>query len=99
MTEGPQLTNGHDKSESEAREIPLSESIDAAHGAMILRQQITELQITAARSAERATIEALSEDAKRRFVRAREANDPKAEFDALREMTRYELWLSRRGFV
>jgi len=93
MTEGQ--TNGHDKDEA----VPLSKSIDAAHGAMILRQQITELQITAARQAERATIEALSEDAKRRYVRAREANDPKAEFDALREMTRYELWLSRRGFV
>jgi hypothetical protein len=70
MTEGP-LTNGHDKSE----DVPLSDSIEAAHGAIILKQQITELQITAARASERATVEALVQDAMRKVCERRASQD------------------------
>ena len=98
MAESP-LTNGHDKTET-----TLTEACDLAGGTMstgavVLREALFATQAIAARNAERATIQALCEDAKQRYVRARQANDPKAEFDALREMTRLELWLIRRGFV
>jgi hypothetical protein len=91
-----QLSNGHDKTEA-----TLAEACDGTMSAdaLVLREQLFAMRACAARQAERQTIEALCEDAKRRYVRARETNDAKAEFDALREMTRYELWLIRRGFV
>ena len=84
MSESP-LTNGHDS--------------EANGGVVILREQLFAIRANTARQAERRTIEALCEDAKRRYVRARQAGDPKAEFDALRDLTRYELWLIRRGLV
>src|SRR5262249_50078103 len=48
---------------------------------MILREQLFAIRVSTARQAERATIQALCDDAKRRYVRARQAGDPKAEFD------------------
>jgi len=89
-----QFSNGHDKTEA-----TFAEACDLTGGAVILREQLFAIRVSTARQAERATIQALCDDAKARYVRARQANDPKAEFDALREMTRYELWLIRRGFV
>lgn len=94
MSEGP-LQNGHDKSEDGA---PF-DAIEAAHSVMLLKSQVTELQITAARNAERATIEALVQDAMRRYVEARKANNLTKEVEAVREILRLELYLSRRGFV
>jgi hypothetical protein len=92
------LTNGHDKSVEEDMPL-LSDSIEAAHGAIILKQQVTELQVTAARNAERLTIETLTQEAMRRYVEAMKAGDHRAAIEATREILRYEIYLSRRGFV
>jgi len=98
MAESP-LTNGHDK-ESEAT---LAEACDIAGGTMatgvvILQEQLAAVQINAARQAERATIEALIQDAQARCVKAREANNYTTEAEAVREIIRLQLCLCRRGF-
>jgi hypothetical protein len=95
MSEKP---NGH-ASDSVGLDCDLADSIEAAKGAIILRSQLTELQITAARNAERATIETLCQDAMHRYIKARKANDLVKEVGAVREILRFELYLSRRGFV
>jgi hypothetical protein len=85
MSDSP-LNNGQDAEASDS-------------GVLALRYQLRAVEIAREQATERQTIQALCEDAKRRYVRARATNDAKAEFDALREMTRYELWLIRRGLV
>jgi hypothetical protein len=100
MSEKP---NGHAASDTVgdslvvADAVPLSDSIEAAQGAIILRSQLTELQIMAARKAERATIEALTQDAKRRYVEALQKGDHRTVVEATCEIIRYEVYLSRRG--
>jgi hypothetical protein len=96
MTEG-QLTNGHDKSADEDA-LPW-EPVEAAQAAIVLRAQITELQISAARQAERVTVEALVQDAMRRYVEAMKAGNHRLAVEATREILRLEIYLSRRGFV
>jgi spore germination protein YaaH len=96
MTEG-QLTNGHDKSADEDA-LPW-EPFEAAQAAIVLRAQITELQISAARQAERVTVEALVQDAMRRYVEAMKAGNHRLAVEATREILRLEIYLSRRGFV
>jgi dsRNA-specific ribonuclease len=99
--------NGHADSDSvgdtlglgEAADAALADSIEAAQGAIILRSQLTELQVTAARKAERATIETLAQDAMRRYVEAMQKGDYKTVVEAAREIIRLEIYLSRRGFV
>jgi hypothetical protein len=81
-----------------ADEIPLADS-EAAKGAIILRSQLTELQLATARQAERATIETLAQDAMRRYVEAMQKGDYKTVVEAAREIIRLEIYLSRRGFV
>ena len=90
MSERP-LTNGHDKSEP-------FDSLEAAHSAILLHQQITQLEINAARQAERATVEALCQDAMHRWVEAMKKGDHKRAVEATREILRLEVYLSRRGF-
>jgi hypothetical protein len=78
-------------------ESPLNNGHDS--GVLAMRYQLRAVEIAREQATERRTIEALCEDARRRYVRARETNDAKAEFDALREMTRFEIWLMRRGLA
>ena len=89
------LSNGHDKSE----DLVLSDSIEAAHSVLLLRSQITELQINASRQSERATIEALALDAVRRLADAYKANDWKRAAEITREICRLESYLIRRGLI
>jgi hypothetical protein len=89
------LSNGHDKSE----DLVLSDSIEAAHSVLLLRSQITELQINASRQSERATIEALALDAVRRLADAYKANDWQRAAEITREICRLEAYLIRRGLV
>ena len=91
MSERP-LENGHDKSDS------LFDPLEAAHSAILLHQQITQLEINAARQAERATVEALCQDAMRRWVEAMKKGDHQKAVEATREILRLEVYLSRRGF-
>jgi hypothetical protein len=104
MSEKP---NGHADSDfmgdalvlADATDASLAYSIEAAQGAILLRGQITEIQIATARSAERATIEALTQDAMRRYVEAMQKGDYQKVVEAAREIMRLEIYLSRRGFV
>jgi hypothetical protein len=89
-----QLSNGRDK-ESEAEAC----DGDLATGVVVLQTQLRAVQIGAARHSERATIEALMQDAMRRYVEARKANNIEKEVQAVREILRLEIYLSRRGFV
>jgi hypothetical protein len=57
------------------------------------------VQIGAARHAERATIEALAQDAVRRLADAYEAGDFQRAAEITREICRLEIYLSRRGFL
>jgi len=91
MSERP-LENGHDKSES------FFDRLEAAHGAILLHQHITQLEINAARQAERATIETLLQDAVRRLAEAYEASNWQRAAEITREICRLESYLSRRGF-
>ena len=88
------LSNGHDKSEAD-----LSESIEAARGVLLLRSQITELQINASRQAERATVEDLCQDAMKRWAEAMQKGDYRKAVEATREILRLEVYLSKRGLV
>src|SRR5262249_33112441 len=90
MSERP-LENGHDKRES------FFDPLEAAHGAILLHQHITQLEINAARQAERATVEALCQDAMRRWVEAMKRGDHQKAVEATREILRLEVYLSRRG--
>jgi hypothetical protein len=97
---GEPLANGHDK-ESEAT---LAEACDlaggtASAGSIIMQEQLRAVQIGAARHAERATIEALAQDAVRRLADAYKANDWQRAAEITREIVRLELYLSKRGFV
>ena len=91
MSERP-LTNGHDKSEP-------FDSFEAAHSAILLRQQITQLEINAARQSERATVEALCQDAMQRWAEAMQKGDYRKAVEATREILRLEVYLSKRGLV
>ena len=91
MSERP-LTNGHDKSEP-------FDSLEAAHSAILLRQQITQPEINASRQAERATVEALCRDAMKRYVEAMEKGNYQKAVEATREILRFEIYLSRRGLI
>ena len=84
---------------ADAGETALSDSVDAAQAAIMLRSQLTALQLSAARNAERQTIETLVQDAMRRYIEARKKNDYQAEVQCVREIMRYESYLVRRGFV
>jgi hypothetical protein len=86
-----QLSNGHDKTEAEACDG------DLATGVVVLQEQLRAVQVGAARHAEKATIEALIRDAQARYVRARQANNHALEIEAVREVIRLQLYLSRRG--
>jgi hypothetical protein len=92
-------SNGHDK-ESEAT---LAEACDVAGGTMstgsvVMQYKIRALQISAARQAERATIEALSQDAVRRLAEAYKAGNWERAAEITREICRLEAYLCRRGF-
>jgi hypothetical protein len=91
MSERP-LTNGHDESEP-------FDSLEAARSAILLRQQITQLEINASRQAERATIEALCQDAMRRLTEAYQTGNWQRAAEITREILRLEVYLSRHGFV
>jgi hypothetical protein len=91
MSERP-LTNGHDKSEP-------FDSLEAAHSAILLHQQVTQLEINAARQAERATIEALCQDAMRRLTEAYKTSNWQRAAEITREILRLEVYLSKRGLI
>ena len=91
MSERP-LENGHDKSEP-------FDSLEAAQSAILLHQQITQLEINAARQAEKATVEALCQDAMRRYVEAMTKGEYQKAVEATREILRFEIYLSRRGLI
>jgi hypothetical protein len=94
MSESATLTNGHDKSEAD-----LSDSIEAARGVLMLKSQITELQINASRQAERATVEDLCQDAMKRWAEAMQRGDYRKAVEATREILRFEVYLSKRGLI
>ena len=87
---GAPLSNGHDMTEA-----TLAGSSD---GAVILQEQLRAVQVGAARHAERATIEALAQDAMRRLAEAYKAGDHKRAAEITREIVRLEVYLSKRGF-
>jgi hypothetical protein len=86
------LSNGHDK------DAPF-DPLEAARSAILLHQQITQLEINAARQAERATIETLCQDAMKRWAEAMEKGDYQKAVEATREILRLEVYLSKRGLV
>jgi hypothetical protein len=95
------LANGHDKGEEI---IILHDAVDVAGGTMstgsiIMQEQIRAVQIGAARHAERATIEALAQDAVRRLADAYKANDWQRAAEITREICRLEVYLQKRGFI
>jgi hypothetical protein len=63
-----------------------------------MQEQLLAIQASAARQAEKATIEALMH-AVGRYIRARQANDYQAEVAAIREIQRLQIFLMQRGFV
>jgi hypothetical protein len=91
------LANGHDKSADEDA-LPW-EPLEAAQAAIKLRSQIAAIEITTARNVERATIEALCQDAMRRYVEAMQKGDYQKVVEATREIMRLEIYLSRKGFI
>jgi hypothetical protein len=96
------LSNGHDKGEEI---IILHDAVDVvaggtmSTGSIIMQEQIRAVQIGAARHAERATIEALAQDAVRRLAEAYQANDWQRAAEITREICRLEVYLSKRGLV
>jgi hypothetical protein len=95
MSESP-LTNGHDKTDKTDKTS--LEAIEIPDGAVVLQEQLRAVQIGAARHAERQTIEVLIRDAQARYIRARQANNYQTEVEAVREVLRLLIYLSKRGF-
>jgi len=90
------LRNGHDVGE---QTILLHDAADVAEGSSVLQGHINVIQSAVARHQERATIEALIQDAMRRYAEGLAASDFKKVVEAAREIMRLEIYLSRRGFT
>jgi hypothetical protein len=94
MTE--RLSNGHDKSEEIIVAVDVAGVAPMHTGSIVMQQQIAIIQTAVARQSERATIEALAQDAVRRLADAYKANDWQRAAEITREICRLEVYLSKR---